>query len=666
MPHADEKPRQGSVSSSQSLSLLQTLASQLLEHTDPELLLPELLAQAERLLGAHSGYIALLDSESPDRLFLRLGSGIHAAFVGSSVNSQEGSVGIALRTGEVHIVEDYRHWPHRVRDVNLAEISTLITAPLTLERKSIGAIQLSWKNELHPLTDDDVAAFRQFSLLASIAIEKATLFQRLQNEQAVLQAVFDSIPGFIYLYDDQGILVRWNKALETTFGYSAEKLSAMHYLDWFRHSRSDTENVAKGMKRAQQEGFGAAEVSIQDKDGALRQIYLTAVPVSIGEKAYISGVGIDITEKSQAAEARARSEARFRRLVETSPIGIHLYHLESDGRLLLTHANRTANLLTHDKHSVLLGLSIEKTFPEHTKSTVPELFRRIARGEQDYLSFEAFFDLPDGRIYFHVTVFRIDTDSIAAKFMDITEQKKAMEELRQHRDQLEMLVEERTGDLIAANQELTAMNEEISSINDMLESTNHRLKEEITIRLQEEDKLSRRERQYRATTRLLTGPVQDVDSCLEVILHDALRLLNAPSGYIALYDKKRNMLPVRYAVGPIEVLVGEPRLLDNSLQSQVFTSGKFLYCEDYRTFPQRLTDPRLSRLTSIIMLPLWQGALPKGVLSVSWLDHIHPWSRKIRIFFDSTEILPPLFWNGPVRRNESHEKTNCCKDLRPH
>ena len=624
MSHAGEKSCHGPVNPMQSLHSLRSLASQLLEHNDPEQLLPKLLAQAEHVFNAHSGLIALLDPLNQKKLCLRFGSGVHAGLIGSFVKSHEGSIGIALKTSEVHVVEDYQHWPHRIKDRNLAEISTLITAPLTLERRSIGAIQLSWLNDPHPFTDYDVAAFRQFSLLASIALEKATLFQRLQNEQAVLQAVFDGIPGFIYLYDDQDLLVRWNKALEAVSGYSPEELSTMHCLDWFRHSRTDMENVAEGMDRARQEGFGATESSIQARDGSIKQVYLTAVPVNIGGKQYISGVGLDITEKKQASEDKNRSEAKFRNLVEASPLGIHLYHLEPDGRLLLAHSNRTADLLTRSVNHELIGQPIEKTFPSLTNTFVPNLCRCIARGEQDCHRFEVFRDFAEGRIYYHVTAYRIDTNSIAVKFMDITEQKSTLEELRQHRDQLEILVEERTGDLTAANQELTAMNEEICTINETLECTNRRLEAEIITRQQEEAKLSRRERQYRATTRLLTGTVQDVDSCLENILHDALQLLNAPSGYIALYDEKRKMLPVRYAVGPMEAFVGEPRPVDDSLQSRVFKSGKFLYCEDYSKFPQRLTDPHFSRLTSVIMVPLWQGSLTKGILSVSWLDDVHP------------------------------------------
>jgi PAS domain-containing protein len=54
----------------------------------------------------------------------------------------------------------------------------------------------------------------------------------LLREKNFTDAVVDSVPGLLYLYDDQYRLVRWNKKLEETSGYSPEELSHMHILDW--------------------------------------------------------------------------------------------------------------------------------------------------------------------------------------------------------------------------------------------------------------------------------------------------------------------------------------------------------------------------------------------------------------------------------------------------
>ncbi|MEI6899708.1 MAG: hypothetical protein WCL00_07520, partial [Bacteroidota bacterium] len=103
------------------------------------------------------------------------------------------------------------------------------------------------------------------------------------------------------------------------------------------------------------------------------------------------------------------------------------------------------------------------------------------------------------------------------------------EELRQQRDNLEIIVQERTKGLLAANQELTAMNEEMmamneemtslneemTSLNATLENSNQRLEEQIEFRRQIENDLILRERQYRASINLLTSSATEIEKLFE-------------------------------------------------------------------------------------------------------------------------------------------------------
>ena len=631
-------PTGGKTDALPNLHALQALTAKLLSHSDPDELLPEILAQAAAFFGTDNGIISLLDANAPDRLEVRCGRGVYSQLAGTSLQASAGAVGQVLRTGDVIVVEDYQRWNGRVQLPLLAETSTVLSAPLQAEGNIIGIIQLAWQHEPRSLTDSELAAFRQFSLLASLVLGKAAAFHRLQNEQALLQAVFNSVPGLIYLFDEQRRLVRWNNTFENLTGHSADFLASTYCLDWFRHNPAELAAIEAGLERAVSNGFGETEASIYTKDGRLRRLYLTAVPLMIDGKAHITGVGIDITDKGLAEKARQDSEAKFRKLVEESPVGIHLYRLETDDRLIFLHSNRASDQLTRFDHRQLLGKTLEEAFPVLADTFIPDLYRRVAKGEQPSHRFETAYDFATGRRHFDVTVFRIAADHIAVNFSDITELKNAIEELQQHRNRLEALVEERTGELTAANEELsamneeltamneelTAMNEEVISVNETLANMNQRLEDEITNRQKKETLLSRREKQYRATISLLTGFSDNVDNCLEGILRDALQLLDAPGGYIALYDEATRLLPIRHAVGVMENFIDAPRPVDDTLQGQVFRSGQFLYCEDYRIFQHRLTDPRLSALTSVIMVPLWQGSRPKGVLAVYWSDEIHP------------------------------------------
>lgn len=59
------------------------------------------------------------------------------------------------------------------------------------------------------------------------------LLDAVKRDQALIDAIFDSIPGYLYVYDETGRLIKWNKQHETMTGYSASELSMMTLDDWF-------------------------------------------------------------------------------------------------------------------------------------------------------------------------------------------------------------------------------------------------------------------------------------------------------------------------------------------------------------------------------------------------------------------------------------------------
>lgn len=201
-------------------------------------------------------------------------------------------------------------------------------------------------------------------------------------------------------------------------------------------------------------------------------------------------------------------------------------------------------------------------------------------------------------------------------------------ELRQHRGSLEELVEARTAELGAANQEMEALNEELTAINEALGETNQRLKDENEVRKQTEENLLLRERQYRATTSLLTRPVDQMEDLLESILRNAAQLLKAVAGYIGFFEEKGEMFVIHCGIGIDQSRIMEPQPGDIGMNGYVYKSGELFYVEDYRIYPKRISDKRLDRSTTVIMVPLRQEGKVKGILAVSWIDVIHPVSKE--------------------------------------
>jgi|GEM_PF-6327382 len=164
----------------------------------------------------------------------------------------------------------------------------------------------------------------------------------------------------------------------------------------------------------------------------------------------------DITGRKHAEEALRRSEEKFRSIVDASPVAMHFYRLESDGRLVLTGANPAADRILGMAHQALAGKTIEEAFPLLGNTQVPMTYRRVARGELGAQSFELpYHDRRFGGIY-DLTVFQTGPGHVTAAFVDISDRKRAEEELARHQDHLEEIVRQRTAELQAKNAQLAA------------------------------------------------------------------------------------------------------------------------------------------------------------------------------------------------------------------
>ncbi|MDD5349036.1 MAG: PAS domain S-box protein, partial [Chthoniobacteraceae bacterium] len=147
--------------------------------------------------------------------------------------------------------------------------------------------------------------------------------EALKREQVFNNAVLNSVPGLLYLYNEQGNLIRWNKQHEVLTGYSAEELSQMHVLDWFAGNDEDAAVVANGVKQCFAEGYAEIDASLRTKSGAKILFHLTGVSLEIDGKNYLAGIGVDITERKRAEEELHRLNRLYSVLSQVNMAVIH-------------------------------------------------------------------------------------------------------------------------------------------------------------------------------------------------------------------------------------------------------------------------------------------------------------------------------------------------------
>jgi PAS domain S-box-containing protein len=159
-------------------------------------------------------------------------------------------------------------------------------------------------------------------------------------------------------------------------------------------------------------------------------------PDSQGEFKATHCLLINVTEKRITQEELTASELRFRQIIQSSPMGMHLYHLQEDNRLVFTAANPAADKILGVDHRQFVGKSIEEAFPGLINTEVPEKYRDIARKGISWHTEQI--EYHDGAIQgaYEVVAFQTEPGKMATVFSDITGRKRTEEALRLSEERL--------------------------------------------------------------------------------------------------------------------------------------------------------------------------------------------------------------------------------------
>lgn len=165
-------------------------------------------------------------------------------------------------------------------------------------------------------------------------------------------------------------------------------------------------------------------------------------------------------EKTEAESVKedmllSESEKRFNSIVEYSPMGFHIYSLESDGKLVFVGANPAADELLGVDNRQFIGKTIEEAFPPLAGTEVPEKYKEVASLGIRWQTDQVIYKDEEISGAYEVYAFQTLPEKMVALFMDITERKKTEVELEKHREHLEELVEERTREVEEKNRKLS-------------------------------------------------------------------------------------------------------------------------------------------------------------------------------------------------------------------
>jgi PAS domain S-box-containing protein len=281
------------------------------------------------------------------------------------------------------------------------------------------------------------------AVVTHVNITKRKLAERrlARNEEwqsAILGASRDGI-----VVEDGERIFYVNNSYALLLGYSRpEELAGAHVS--LVVGPGDRERMVEyGRRRLRGEDAPAAyEFKGRRRDGALIDLEASVSTHVVAGKTYIMTAVRDIAERKQAEDALRESECKYRLLLEQASDGIHTY--DPDGNILDTNS-RFCEMLGYTPAEVL-RLNVRDLVAPEELAASPIRFDELRAGQT--LLTERRLRRKDGALLTVEISGRMIRDGVLQSIVrDVSDRKRAEEELHKAYDGLERRVEERTGEL---------------------------------------------------------------------------------------------------------------------------------------------------------------------------------------------------------------------------
>ena len=258
--------------------------------------------------------------------------------------------------------------------------------------------------------------------------------------------------------------LRVNQKLCDILGYTREELLELPVTALSPEDDQETANDYNRRVLSGELPSYSREKRYLRKDGQIiwTNVVLSGVLGAEGRPSHLITVIQDITEQKRAVEALRMRQAKIESIFRGVPVGIG----EVVDRVLTVANDRLCQMLGYAPDE-LVGKSSRMVYLSHDEwERVGRVIDEQARGRGTGTT-ETRWRRKDGRVIdVLVSVTAIEPGNrdagVTVTALDITERKRADQELARHREHLEDLVRERTAELEAANRELQAFSYTVS------------------------------------------------------------------------------------------------------------------------------------------------------------------------------------------------------------
>ncbi len=307
--------------------------------------------------------------------------------------------------------------------------------------------------------------------------ERKQAEQKLQAAEKRYHALFNEAPLGVLVIDPQSTKpVEFNDVAHIQLGYSREEFSKLCISDFVKDKPDE---INAYIAKMLQEGGDEFETKHSTKNGEIRNVLVNTRVVELEGKLFLYCVFHDITEIRKVQEALMESETQYRQLINVAQEGI--WALDNKCQTVFVNP-QMAKMLGYSE-SEMVGKNLfeflDKTCIEKAKQVLGQ-FKQDAKGH-----FDCEFTRKNGsRIYVTIAVseFKDDEGKPSGTLMmvsDITDRKVLEAKVNNYSKHLKSMVELRTTQLKAANEQLVK-SERLAAIGELAGMVGHDLRNPLT------------------------------------------------------------------------------------------------------------------------------------------------------------------------------------------
>ncbi len=296
---------------------------------------------------------------------------------------------------------------------------------ITITFIMIGVVILQWyyDAQLRTILNDQYYANRALTE----EMDKRQLAESsLRESETQLRRLAENTTDLVGEIKADGTVIYVSPSYFSALGYPSETLIGTNIFELV-HPDDLPIVIEEVQKAAASRTPGFVQLRIRHKNGQYLYFETSGNPLFNGSNE-LEGFVIssrDINSQKAAEAAQQEIEDKFQNIINSLPMGIHMYTLNDDDALIFTGYNPAANTILSIDHSEFIGKSIEEAFPSLVVTEIPTRYKTAARKgiAWDHNQINYADDKVSGA--YEVHAFQTSPGKMVAVFTDVTEKIKS-------------------------------------------------------------------------------------------------------------------------------------------------------------------------------------------------------------------------------------------------